>query len=537
MAYYSKQEMESILNDRPEYQRKLYCKGFLITDQDSLLLDSYPFYGNWSTQQLDRGEKYNLSIIVHKDADCYTYIDEEVIHFIIGHAYNPYSMEYLESDILQSLAKALKSGENEYWKKESELTGVFCIGYLKNGVLTFSTDCTGMQMVYYGCCGNHTYITSHSKLVADLCDLKQDDYIVRLVNSRFYKYWGTFLPGDRSPYSAIKRAIPNFAYKYYFDDGSFSFNRYYPTKTIDEINEEDYESTIFQIAEKLENSLKLISLKWPNQKAAVSVTGGRDSTTTLAAARKVYSDLRYFSYISNEAEKADAEAAHTICESLGLEHIIYQIPDECALYQDIEIFKRILECNAGCIGQNNLNDVKKRIYLDTVYDFDTEVKSWVDELSRGEAQNKYNTRRFPANPSPGYYRCMWKVIVNPRLIRESNAIFREYLDTYYDDMVLSYLPWTEYFYWEFSWSAGEGQFLTSEHKYTGEITIPYNNRTLLNTMLTVPLEKRLNSQIQKDVIRLLDKRIEDSRVYVKNLKHTDFWAFAIRTYLRIFSKV
>ena len=536
MAYYSKAEMEQVLSEYPQYRDKLFCRGFLITDQNDLDLSCYPFYGKWNRRIIKTSKGNDISLLTHRQARIYIYEDEGVAYFLVGHAYNPYSMEYEEESILHSLAKALQISEDTYWKAESELTGVFCTGYIKEDNIVFSTDCTGMQLVYYGKGSGNMYITSHSKLVADICGFEQDNYITRLVNSRFYRYWGTFLPGDKSPYLELKRVVPNFLYKCNLTERTVSFQRYYPLSKIEEVQEAQYEEVLENIARTLENSLVLISKKWPGKRAAISVTGGRDSTTTLAAAHSVYEELSYFSYISKDTEKVDAEAAHIICDYLGLDHVIYTIPDESELYEDIEVIKKILECNAGCIGRNNLNDVKKRIYLDTIHDFDVEIKSWVDELSRGEAQNKYNTRRFPKKPNAGYYRCMWKVIVNPRLIWESNRIFKEYLKTYYDKSVWTYLPWTDFFYWEFSWSSGEGTFLTSEHKYSDDITIPYNNRCLLNTMFTVPLEKRLNSQIQIDVIRKLDKRIEDSKVYVKNAAHTDMWSFIIRTYLRIFSK-
>lgn len=536
MAYYSKEMMSGVLNEYPQYREKLYCRGFLLTSQKDLPLDQYPFYGNWTVKTVGNPTDRPIYVITHRLTNSFIYQSGNIIHFLVGHAYNPYCMEHEEMILLQKLAAALDKNEDEYWNEESKLTGVFCVGYIKNGVITFSTDCTGMQLVYYGNHNNELYITSHSKLVADLCGFSQDNYITRLVNSKFYRYWGTFLPGDKSPFRELKRVVPNFSYRYNLGSNTFAFERYYPTSKIEEISNEAYESVLADIATVLENSLELISRKWPNRGAAISVTGGRDSTTTLAAARNVYDELQYFSYISKESERVDAEAARVICGHLGLDHTVYTIPDESELYKDIEIIKRILECNAGCIGHNNLNDVKKRIYLDTIHDFDVEIKSWVDELSRGEAQNKYNTRHFPKKPSAGYYRCMWKVIVNPRLIWESNKIFKDYLIRFYNDRVLSYLPWMDYFFWEFSWSSGEGTFLTSEHKFSDEITIPYNNRCLLNTMFTVPLEKRLNSQIQIDVIRRLDKRIEESKVYVKNTAHTDMWSFIIRTYLRIFSK-
>lgn len=536
MAYYTKEEMERLLAEYPQYREKLFCRGFMITNRCGLDMEAYPFYGTWAKQKIENPLGKDIYILTHNLTHSYIYAAEDATYFLIGHAYNPYTMEYEEMRILSDLAHAMSTGEAEFWKAESELTGVFCIGYVKDGNIVFSTDCTGMQLVYYGQENGNLYVTSHSKLVADLCGFKQDNYITRLVNSRFYRYWGTFLPGDRSPYTELKRVVPNFSYRYSFTEDKVQFKRYYPLSRIEEVDESQYSGVLENIAQTLENSLTLISRKWPNKKAAISVTGGRDSTTTLAAASGVYDDLSYFSYISKDTEAVDAEAAHIICDYLGLKHAVYTIPDESELYQDIDVIKKILECNAGCIGHNNLNDVKKRIYLDTIHDFDVEIKSWVDELSRGEAQNKYNTTRFPKKPTPGYYRCMWKVIVNPRLIRESNRIFKEYLNAYYDSDVLSYLPWMDYFFWEFSWSSGEGTFLTSEHKFSDEITIPYNNRCLLNTMFTVPLKKRLNSQIQIDVIRKLDKRIEDSKVYVKNAAHTDMWSFIIRTYLRIFSK-
>ena len=536
MAYYTKEEMQGVLDAYPQYRSKLYCRGFLITDSDALETDQFPFYGNWNVTEISDGTGKYVRIATHALVNCFTYKAGQVTHFLIGHAYNPYAMQHNETEILHSLSKAYSESVEAYWAKESELTGVFCIGILHAGELTFSTDCTGMQLVYYGQHNGNVYISSHSKLIADLCGFNQDNYITRLVNSRFYKYWGTFLPGDKSPFRELTRVVPNFAYSYHFDAQNFSFTRYYPQKAIKEVPDSEYENVRTEILATLENSLELIAKKWPGKRAAISVTGGRDSTTTLAAAHHVYDDLRYFSYFSKDSEKVDADAAQIICKKLGLEHITYEIPNESDLYRDIEVIKKILECNAGCIGHNNLNDVKKRIFLDTKHDFDVEVKSWVDELSRGEAQNKYNTTRFPKKPTAGYYRCMWKVIVNPRLIWESNKIFKDYLKKYYNETVFSYLSWMDFFFWEFSWSSGEGTFLTSEHKYSDDITIPYNNRRLLDTMFTVPFEKRLKSQIQIDAVHILDHRIEDANAHVKNVAHTDMWSFIIRTYLRIFSK-
>ena len=535
VSYYSAEEMKTLFLKYPQYKEKLYCRGFLISDKE-YEISEYPFYGNWG-KKIVQTSKHKIYIYTHKQVPSYIYSMGKTFLFLIGHAYNPFTMKYKEMDILEDLYNAWIHGEKAFWEKESELTGVFCLGIITGEEIVFSTDCTGMQLVYYGKDKNHLYITSHSKLVADLCGFCQEDYIVRLVNSRFYHYWGTWLPGDKSPFRELKRVQPNFETRFSFKDYQFHLKRYYPLKDISEIDEKDYDRYIKIIADILAKSMQLIAEKWSDCKIAISVTGGRDSTTTLASAKNVYEKLKYFSYISKESERVDAEAAKKICDYLGLEHTTYVVPDNSKDYSDIEIIKKILECNAGCIGHNNLNDVKKRIYFDKIDDFDIEVKSWVNELGRGEAQNKYNTRYFPKHPSPGYYRCMWKVILNLRLIRESNKIFKNYLDCYYNDEILSKLSWLDLFYWEFSWSGGEGVFLTSEHKYSYDITIPYNNRMLLNLMFEIPLEKRIADQIPIDVIKINNRRVIDAQIHIHNIAHTKMWSFIIRMYLRIFSKL
>lgn len=530
MTYYKPKEVDKLLSKNPKYKDKLYCRGFLITTKENFSLAKYPFYDLW--RKIDLSNTYHL--YVHKDAHIHTYSDENKDFFLIGHAYNPYTMQEREEDILFSLAKEMKKGESAFWNYESELTGVFCLGVIKNEKIMFCTDCTGMQMVFYSYENNSMMISSHSKLIADLCGFEQTKYIKKLISSRFYHYWGTFLPGDISPFAEVTRVVPNFSYVFNPEKG-FSFKRFFPCDIIEEVDTTYVDEKLEEIAEIMRNNLSMIAKKWGNR-AALSVTGGRDSTATLASAKNVYEKLKFFSYESQPSEAVDAEAAHKICQTLGLTHTIYDISENDSDFEDIEVLRVLMECNAGCIGPNNKNDVRKRAYFNNIDDFDIEVKSWVSELGRGEAQNKYGTLRWPKKPSPGYYRCMWKVIVNPILIVQSNRIFREYLKKYYNKDTSKFLPWMDYFYWEFSWSSGEGVFLTSEHRVSYDITIPYNNRKLLATIFTIPLELRINNRIPIELIKKNNPAIAETGILVKNVAHTNIWTFIIRTYLRIFSK-
>ena len=166
--YYSTHEVNTILSQHPEWQEKLYCRGFLFTNADVKWdLEDYPFYSNWRRTEFGKGLGYRFNLFLHKDTHFYSYTEEDVLFFLIGHAYNPYSMKWEESDLLKDLAKAYRKGLAEFWNVESEFTGVFCLGYVTKDQLVYSTDCAGMQIIYYCNHQGSLFVSSHSKLLAD----------------------------------------------------------------------------------------------------------------------------------------------------------------------------------------------------------------------------------------------------------------------------------------------------------------------------------------------------------------------------------
>ena len=537
MAYYSPKDMEQVLQEYPQYRDRLYCRGFLITNSKQNAGDSYPFYSNWKEQYLSVGDSAYY-IYTHKETNSYVYENHEYTYFLIGHAYDPFHMITDEKQILQNLSNVMDNGKEAFWEAESDLTGVFCIGYITNKQIVYSTDCVGMQLVYYGTIDGKLYITSHSKLVADLVGLKQTEYVKRLVSSRFWHYWGTWLPGDLSPFEELKRMQPNFAARFELESGSIDIIRYFPNHEITETeSEKEYRDTIHKLSHIMSNTMSCIAKKWPEKKVSISVTGGRDSMTTLACTKNDYDKFSYFSYISNVDESVDADAAKKILDYLGLKHELYLIPEQWSEYKNLEAFKKVMQCNAGCIGENNLNDLKKRMFFSENPPCDIEVKSWVNEMGRGWYYNKYNKKKFPKYPYASYWRAMHKVYISPYLIHETDKVFKEYLKKYYNKNVFDKLSWLELYFWEFAWSGGEGVFLTSEHRVSYDITIPFNNRKYVELMLTVPLEKRKKDAIPNDIIKYMEPRIAETGIVIKDISHTNMRAMIVRLYLEIFSKI
>lgn len=533
MAYIERNEIVAALEHAPQLKEYLYRNGFIITNDKLALSEGYPFYANWRFIEVG-----GFSIYLHCTENAYVYANAGVMHFLIGHAYNPFLMKTDEMDILQDLAHALDNGEETYWECESQLTGVFCIGYITASAITYTTDCAGMQLVYHGVINNKIYITSHSKIVADLLNLRQPEYIQRLVSNKYWHYWGTWLPGDLSPFDELKRMVPNHAGVFELRTATETVHRFYPTeKVIEKNSETDYVNTIHELGRIMSNTMKCIAEKWNGGKVSISVTGGRDSLTALACAKEVYDKLNYFSYISNVDESVDAYAARDILAHLNLKHEIFEIPEQWDGYQYLPEFKLVMECNNGCIGANNANDLKKRLYFTQNPPCDMEVKSWVNEMGRGWYYNKYNKRHFPKYPYASYWRAMHKVYITKYLIEETDKVFSDYLSTYYDKTCFDRISWLELYFWEFAWSGGEGVFLTSEQRVPYDITVPFNNRKYVELMLTVPVEKRIVDDIPIDLIEFMNPMIAETGITVHDISHTSLRAIMVRTYLELFSHV
>jgi len=500
---------------------KQYSMGFLISNCE-LTLRSELVVSVWDHYHT------NEHFLISKNQNIIFYGSL----FLIGHAYNPVRMIADENEILRDLAAA--GDKDDFFRRISELTGLFLIGKIEDDKITIVGDAAGMQCVFYGFHEGKLYISSHTRLLEDVCGVSVDPYIKRLVDYRFYPLFGKQLPGDMTPYPEFKRLIPNHYAELSFD-GTIRVERFFPVETYREYTAEEAKAAEARLAELMHNNMELIAAKWP--RPAISLTGGCDSKTTLACAKGLYDRFSYFSYISSEAEKVDADAAHSICEHLGLPHTVYEIPAEDSAFSDIEEVRETLRINSGCIGGSNDNDVRKRAFFAQKDDFDIEVKSWVSECGRAYYNKRFLKNSFPAQPTARYLSSLYKVFLTDRkLAKETDSVFAGYIKKYLSKGMRHY-PWQELFFWEFRMSSWNGLVITGEHKYSFDITIPYNNRTIIDMLLRMPLDYRLNDTAYRDIRSMMNPKIDKTGIAVTNLKHTQNRAKLERFYLEVMTRL
>ena len=85
-----------------------------------------------------------------------------------------------------------------------------------------------------------------------------------------------------------------------------------------------------------------------------------------------------------------------------------------------------------------------------------------------------------------------------------------------------------------SWN---GLVITGEHRYSFDITIPYNNRRLLNILLSAPIDARINDSLYKTIRQLMNPAIDNTGISVTNLLHTEKREKAENLYYMIHSKL
>ena len=522
--------MKALLNEKVNMRELLFPRGYLMTNDKEVDAESYPFYGNWNCFDFC-GYKF----FVHPKQRFNSVINEKIGMALIGHAFNPLMQEnnILEEDLLKTAAELYNKSENQFHEFFNQWTGLFNLFVFSEKTVRVYGDAAGMYMAFYGSYNGKQYCSSHTNLLGDICNIEFDEYINRLINYRFYHLFGKMLPGDLSPYKQFTRLIPNHYAK--LENNAWSVKRFFPTND-DSLIDLPYDKLVEKSAEILSDSMKIIYKKW--NRAAISLTGGCDSKTTLSCTNGVYDKYSYFSYISSDSEKVDAEAASKICNMLNIPHKIYEISNNDADYNDIEALREIMKYNSGCIGKNNANDVRKRAFFLNIDDFDVEIKSWASEIGRAYYFKRFAKKKLPKKLTPRYATSLYKVFVTDRkLVRDTDKVFENFLKKYYSDDSFELIPWYDLFRWEFHMSSWNGLVITGEQQIAYDIAIPYNNRILLQHLISTPIEKRINDEPHWDIMRKMNSQIADCGISVVNVKHTDNRAKFERLYLDISSKL
>ncbi len=479
------------LDQKVGFRNFLYRRGYLITTKNSLSIEEYPFYGNWTMQTIN--DKFFL--YAHKEQYTYIRCTGGITAVLIGHAYNPFTMEISENEILDECIKAYTNSESAFFDKISELTGIHLVAIFDNEKAVFVQDCTGMQMCCYGKCNENIYITSNSTIIEDVDVPQKNHFAIDLLNSKSYRRGSKYLPGDITIYEGVFRLGPNLCLKY--QNNEFQIERFYPVEPHKELNETQNDA-INRIAHLIRINVSLCAKKW--KKPAISLSGGTDSRTTFASAIDNYDKFYYYSFESKPQETRDAEAAHNICTGLGLEHTIYKITDNNSDCEDFELFKQIVVRNCSNISIPRDNEIRKYYFLSNLDDFEVELKSWASEIGRASWEKRYGFRLPDKLTARHLSIFQTRFFGEPSLLLQSDKAYKEFMKkSLFVHPMYNYED-SDMFFWEYRDGAKGSIVTTGQNIFNFQVTMPMNNRKIIDMFLWYPHDFRKSNGVHKGVI-------------------------------------
>lgn len=517
--------IKTMLDNRTDLQQYLFVRGFLLSDLDTLDLQGFPFYGKWNKTQIAE----SLFAYTHPWQFVHHITAGQNTFFLLGHAYDPFIMAYDEDEILANLAQVYTE-TGSYQEVVDEITGLFVFGAVIDGKLHFQIDPSGMQSGCFGICRGHFYLSSHPQLIGDLCGLTMDPFVKELTEYRwYYRVMGPYLPADLTPFSQVKRIVPNIEYIY--DKRQVTHRRFYPLRDIPVCQDRaSYDAVIRQAADILKKNMQLVVQKW--EVPSISLSGGIDSNTTFAAANGLYDKIDAFSFISAEKETIDAQAAEKNAARFHVPWKLYSIPDTAEGLKDYSEFVQIIDHNNGYIAKGRDNEYRKRVYLIQNLESKVEIKSWTSETIRAYWYKHYGRKSFP-KLSPKLFRNLYKIFISNRsLAKKVDRVFDEYIQAFAYDKIPSMYPPADMHYNEVTWGSWGGLNI-SEMRIYAELTVTYNNRKFLDLLFRVPLDKRISDQHHLDMKKYLNKDLYDMNIRVRNMKETDFRAFMLNVIFTI----
>lgn len=501
-----KNQIKEYLDDNITYREMLFRRGYLLSNQ-RIITDSYPFYNLWKEYKIN---DYFLYVQEHQTS--YIYTEGEISAVIIGHAYNPFNMMYDENEICQNLLNAYKKSISVFFDKVSELTGLHVIFLINKNSVIACQDACSLTGCYFSKTNDSIYIAEHPQLIADICNLKIDSMVEKLICSKCYNIGNRNLPGNLTPYKDIKRLGANTYLSY---NNYFSITRFYPKSPHPVfITEQEKNENIKKIGNLIHNGIELCSKKW--ERCAISLSGGTDSKTTLACANGLYDKFSYFSFYSKPQELVDAKGAKKICENLNLSHTLYSIPENNNEIKDFELIKKILQHNTSYFVNLSDNEIRKYIYLHDLNAYDIELKSWASEVARVFFERKYQIN-FPKCLNERHCSIFQtRYFAHPRLLKWSDREYYKFLREISLEKPLYNFEHTDSIYWEVRMGSWGVSVISSQQLYH-RTTMPMNNRKILELFLSFPHDERKTDSVHKKIMEYMNKSIIEANIEIPNL--------------------
>lgn len=393
------------------------------------------------------------------------------------------------TQIAEALLKTFNRGEAYFHQELAKYAGRYAIIYGDQDSTKIVSDATAMRSVFYATGGG--VAASHALLVEQAIDgtIRKRDMPFR------YGF-----PGNATPYRRTKLLTPNT----YYNLATNSVTRFWPTSEPTDCNVEDAATDV------LNRAVQAIQNMASQQPLKMALTAGLDSRTMLAAMIQSGVDFETYTYGKGPDTLVDRNLASELAQQHGIYHTVIQggnnPPELNALLEDAHYanhHKSSVASLEAWFGEPysaavtaNLLEIGRTFYQHA-------KKAGSEPPITPEAMRNLHYRSTPRKGKEAIAK--WGQDIHDYVSAEAFAVFLD--DTEFQESA-SYIDPFDLFYWEHRMSAWHGTSM-NERDFYAEPFIPFNARTIFETMLGVSEEKRQTADVLYSIINMVDPRLLD----------------------------
>ncbi len=456
------------------YDDLLYPRGYLITDLDIKKGDLFSPLKNWDIINLNKHVILNhpdLSKNVKKGSK------ENIV--ILGKIFDPINHIGNEKKILNKIHKSISKSWDNFFQYLDCLSGRFILFLEQDDKAYAIPDATGTKQLFYDIKAKSVVLSSHIDIIAKMNDYSMSTQAVRFMKSPSYKDRGSYFPGIATPYSEIKILTPNTLLSLPKNE----IVRFFPRDNLE--RNELSDGLMDEICNILKSQFKLLSEK---QKLSLSLSSGLDSRVSLAASKELSQNILYYTWIKEDAVN-EVETVKKLVSELGIKHKTFKFSKEPP-QEFITVFKK------NSSDMSHYQRITDAYNLYHMYPSDRlSIKSVASAITKQYYRNSYAL--LPNNINPKTISQLYGINTKTNFVR---GMFREFISDARFNRVHKY-NYDQYkmFYWEHRLGVWSSHWL-SEWDLAQDVIDIYNNRCLLDIMLSCNKKKNKNDDILIDII-------------------------------------
>lgn len=409
---------------------------------------------------------------------------------VLGHLYNPFR-SLVGSKAVDLLAISLSIGYGDFLVAVNELSGRFVLMVVSDSGITVIPDACASLPVAYAFHNGELVLSSHPFYIGNLLRLPDDPIIKSLSQTKFYRMGIRHCPADLTEVQGVNFLTPNLSLRCW--KKGFYIQRIFPSSQ--RIGQEP-EHIVEQVSQALKSAADcLVRFDKPIRCA---LSGGVDSRLTLAASVNQRVNFQFFTFAGEGNSSRDLQCTKKLSQDLLLKFEEISLGDEKPDEEFGNLYRRLQPKTRLA----NAQEVFLRSEYFGIHDA-FEVRSSISEVTRNFIKRKFHIDKLPLASDymvPLYKRVPFSMKWHNTIAQAFEAWIKR---SRFTDVEKYGYDWLDFYYWELRVGTWQSLVLQDADYYTNP-TVIFNNRKLLEMMLSSPEEYRKDDALQVMIMECMD---------------------------------